>query len=137
MTQLDGYKTKQRDYILQFLIKNQEKHVTVDDVVDHLKSAGNPVGKATVYRYLDKLVGQGDVRKYLLEDSGACYQYNADQKSCAMHFHLKCVTCKKLIHLHCDFLNEIERHILTDHHFTIDPSRTVFYGQCENCKSQV
>lgn len=65
MAQSEGYKTKQRDHILQFLIENQSRHVTVDDVVDHLKQSGNPVGKATVYRYMDKLVNQGDVRKFL------------------------------------------------------------------------
>ena len=64
MAQSEGYKTKQRDHILQFLIENQSRHVTVDDVVDHLKQSGNPVGKATVYRYMDKLVNQGDVRKF-------------------------------------------------------------------------
>lgn len=58
MTQSGGYRTKQRDHILQFLIENQSRHVTVDDVVDHLKQSGNPVGKATVYRYMDKLVNQ-------------------------------------------------------------------------------
>ena len=35
MAQSEGYKTKQRDHILQFLIENQSRHVTVDDVVDH------------------------------------------------------------------------------------------------------
>ena len=45
MAQSEGYKTKQRDHILQFLIENQSRHVTVDDVVDHLKQSGNPVGK--------------------------------------------------------------------------------------------
>lgn len=136
MAQSEGYKTKQRDHILQFLIENQSRHVTVDDVVDHLKQSGNPVGKATVYRYMDKLVNQGDVRKFLLEDSSACYQYAANKEECAGHFHLKCITCKKLIHLNCDFMNGIEQHILKEHHFQVDSSRTVFYGQCEDCMKQ-
>lgn len=133
MIQTDGYKTKQRDLILQYLIDNKTNHVTVEDVVDHLKSTGTPVGKATVYRYLDKLVNQGDVRKYLLEDSGACYQYAANNDACAFHFHLKCVTCKKLIHLNCNTMSGIEQHILAHHNFKIDSSKTVFYGQCEDC----
>ena len=136
MTQSNEYKTKQRDHILQFLVENQTNHVTVDDVVDHLKSTGTPVGKATVYRYLDKLVAKGEVRKFLLEDAGACYQYAANAQACSVHFHLKCVTCKKLIHLNCNFMNGIEQHIFANHHFKIDSSRTVFYGQCEDCMKQ-
>ena len=103
MAQSEGYKTKQRDHILQFLIENQSRHVTVDDVVDHLKQSGNPVG---------------------------------NKEECAVHFHLKCITCKKLIHLNCDFMNGIEQHILKEHHFQVDSSRTVFYGQCEDCMKQ-
>lgn len=132
----EGYKTKQRDLILQFLIANQNRHVTAEDVADHLKQSGNPVGKATVYRYLDKLVAKGDVRKFLLESSGACYQYAPNSQACAAHFHLKCLRCKALIHLHCDFMSGIEHHILQEHRFQIDASRTVFYGFCADCQTQ-
>lgn len=43
-------------------------------MVDYLKSQGNGVGKSTVYRYLEKLVEEGKVRKYFLEEgAGACF----------------------------------------------------------------
>ena len=45
----------------------------------------------------------------------------------------KCEKCGKLIHLHCDELEEIQTHILKEHRFKMDPMRTVFYGLCENC----
>lgn len=89
MAQSEGYKTKQRDHILQFLIENQSRHVTVDDVVDHLKQSGNPVGKATVYRYMDKLVNQGDVRKFLLEDSSCMLSIRCKQRRMCSSFSFK------------------------------------------------
>ena len=136
MEQPHGYKTKQRDFILQFLMQNQNRHLTVDEVVDHLKQSGNPVGKATVYRYMDKLVNQGQVRKFLLEDTGACYQYTANKEACAAHFHLKCTVCKKLIHLNCEFMSGMEQHIFKKHQFQRDECRTVLYGRCSCCIAQ-
>ena len=54
----EQYKTKQREAILQYLIQNKNKHISVDNIVEHLKKAGDAVGKTTVYRYLDILVRQ-------------------------------------------------------------------------------
>lgn len=130
-----GYKTKQRDLILNYFKENNFKHVTADDVVAHLKMQGTSVGKSTVYRYLEKLVEQGIVRRYFIEEGqGACYQYAGDSKECHKHFHLKCVKCGKLIHIECNYLDEAEKHILKSHDFEIDNTKTVLYGRCENCK---
>lgn len=52
----EQYKTKQREAILQYLIQNKDKHINVDNIVEHLKKKGAAVGKTTVYRYLDVLV---------------------------------------------------------------------------------
>lgn len=52
----EQYKTKQRESILQYLIQNKDKHISVEDIVEHLKKKGEAVGKTTVYRYLDVLV---------------------------------------------------------------------------------
>lgn len=127
------YKTKQREFILDFLMENSEVHLTADDILTALKKDNVSVGKSTVYRYLDKLVEEGTVRKYIGEEGvSACYQYSASKK-CVNHFHLKCVRCNKLFHLECEYLDEIEQHILKHHKFNIDNSKTVFYGICENC----
>ena len=38
------YRTKQREVILNYLIKNKNRHVTVDEIIDHTKEMGSPVG---------------------------------------------------------------------------------------------
>ena len=84
-------------------------------------------------------VADGTVRKYLLETGdSACYEYVGERKqACAAHFHCKCEKCGTLIHLHCDELSEIGKHLYNEHHFKLDPKRTVFYGLCENCVNEV
>lgn len=131
----EGYKTRQRELLLQYLKQNKSIHVTVEDMADHLKGENNAVGKSTIYRYLDKLVSLGLVRKYYLEEgSGACYQYSGDQEDCRRHFHLKCIRCGQLFHVECPYLSEVDRHVLGHHQFLVDHTKTVLYGICHSCQ---
>lgn len=128
------YNTKQGESLLAFLIKNKDRHTSVQEIIGFLASEGTPMGTATIYRQLDKLVEEGLVRRYILDGkSGACYQYIGDADGCHEHYHLKCVCCGKLIHIDCDRLSDINRHIFEHHDFTVDSSQTVFYGKCAQC----
>ena len=132
-----GYKTRQREAILDYLIEHKDKHVTVNNISDHLEQEGARVGVTTIYRHLDKLFEQGLVRKYTVDGStSACFQYSNADGTCHEHYHLKCEKCGKLIHLHCDHAAEMCRHVFDEHGFSIDLYRTVFYGICKQCKER-
>lgn len=128
----EGYRTKQRQRILDCLTANSHRHITADDVAAFLRERGETVGKTTIYRYLEKLVDEGRVRKFTADGESACFQYISDG-ICARHFHLKCIGCGRLIHLECGYLSQLETHIYEEHHFTIHSGRTVFYGECADC----
>jgi Fur family ferric uptake transcriptional regulator len=137
MTAVTKYKTKQRDQILDCLIRNKDHHITAVEIITALKQGGNPVSKATVYRYLDKLVSQGIVRKYFIEEGkSACYQYIAKNEDCGEHYHLKCIECGQLIHVECKYLEELDSHVKFHHAFEVDHSKTVLYGCCSNCANE-
>jgi Fe2+/Zn2+ uptake regulation proteins len=132
MKESEGYKTKQRELILACIKNWKDNHFTADDIAIKLKETSNPVGKATVYRYLEKLTEQGAVRKYTLEEGeSACYQYR--EEDCPEHFHLKCKSCGILICAKCSFLDGLEKHIFEHHSFTVDSTKTVLYGICGAC----
>lgn len=132
-----SYNTKQRAIILSFLKENKTSHLTADEITSALLNGGFRVGKTTVYRYLDKLVENGQARKFLPPDGkSSCYQYVEDKEICAEHFHFKCDGCGKLFHTECDMLSNINKHINAEHNFFIDSSKTVFYGSCEKCLKQ-
>ncbi len=124
------YETKQKSVILDYLKNHSGEHTTAAGIVAGLKANGEKIGTATVYRRLDKLVDNGEVRKYIT-DKVACYQYTG--KECGNHFHLKCTKCDTLFHVDCDFLSELAPHILQHHNFKVDNYRTVMYGLCEKC----
>ena len=126
-----SYNTKQRQIILDFL-KENTGHITVSDIEKHLALEGKKVGTATIYRYLNKLLSEGIVRKFT-SDEGACYQYVENGK-CAHHYHFVCTECGKLLHVECSELDDIFSHISNEHSFNIDMSQTVFCGECEECR---
>lgn len=127
------YKTKQKENLIAFLIKNKDRHTNVQEISSYLAQEGSPVGTATIYRQLEKLVERGLVRKYVLDGkTGACFQYIGDN-SCREHFHLKCVCCGQLIHIDCNFLSGVNKHIFEHHGFTVNSTQTVFYGRCTEC----
>ena len=114
---------------------------SIQDIVERtlMESGHFDAAKAYIlYRQLDKLVESGVVRKFVIDGkTGACYQYIENEHECREHFHLKCISCGKLIHLNCDHLMSINKHIEEHHGFIIDPSQTVFYGRCADCSAGV
>lgn len=135
MARISNYNTKQRDLILEFLKQSQGEHVTADMILEYLAENGTPVGKATVYRYLDLLEKQEMVRKYQTDERRkACYQYVEDMATCRCHYHLKCLNCGKLFHITCNELDHVAEHMLKEHGFLVDESRTVYYGVCAKCR---
>ena len=131
------YNTKQRERILEYLKKNKHVNTTVDDILTYFKSSNEPIGKATVYRYLNNLVDESIVKKYMLEDKNcSCYQY-IEGKHCEEHYHLKCEKCDKIIHLECEEIEEIQKHISKEHNFQLDKNKTILYGLCGNCKNKL
>ncbi len=132
MTEIKGYKTKQRT-VIEALLKRNEGHLTVEEICKKLESTGENVGRTTVYRTLEKLEKEGIVRKYSAVGESCCYQYVKGERECNNHFHLKCEKCGKLIHLECSELDLISDHISEHHGFSVNPLKTVFYGVCEVC----
>ena len=129
-----GYKTKQRQAILDYLMENKDKHVTAASISEHLEKDGARVGTTTIYRHLDKLLEQGLVRKYMIDGTtSSCFQYADQQGKCKEHFHLKCSSCGKLIHTDCSLMRKIADHMRESHGFEVDCTKTLLYGTCSEC----
>lgn len=130
-----NYKTKQRDFLMDFVKSTKGNHFTVEDVKSYCDLKNVLIGTATIYRSLEKMISEHKINKYLIDEkSAACFEYvgeeNETQES---HFHLKCESCGKLIHLECHDLDEIKNHLLADHGFSLNSFKTVFYGKCKEC----
>jgi Fur family ferric uptake transcriptional regulator len=134
----NGYSTRQGRLLVDYLASLKGVHVTADDIAAYFRQEGRqPIGLTTIYRHLERLVHAGTVRKYLpAGGESACYQYMDSDEACAEHFHLKCEQCGRLIHLRCDLLDKIREHIKKEHRFRINVLKTVFYGECGDCRDR-
>ena len=129
-----GYQTKQKDSILQCLKEHSERAYSMDELVSMMERAGVNVGKTTVYRHVQRLVDNGQVRKFV-EPDGKCatFQYMEQHTHCCDHLHLKCVGCGKFIHLDCELMDSVNAHILSHHGFRVDNAKSLLFGLCEDC----
>ena len=57
------YKTKHKTELLTFLENNQDRHLTIQEIQKALKS----IPQATLYRLIDSLVENGQVKKYFID----------------------------------------------------------------------
>lgn len=139
MSKKAQYRTKQMKELLSYLESVQGQHVTVSDISGYFKDRGIPIGTTTIYRHLEKMIGQGSVVKYIVDEgSSACFEYLGEREQCAkpVCYHCKCEKCGKLIHLQCDEVMNLYQHMRKKHGFEMDPLRTVFYGTCEECREK-
>ena len=121
------YKTKQKELILN-IIKKQHREFSVKDIYDEVS---DNVGLTTVYRVINKLEEDNKIKK-IINNNDTYYLYleECDKDN---HFNLKCIRCGKLIHIDCDCINELSKHINNKHNFKIENNNLVINGICNKC----
>lgn len=132
-----NYRTKSRERILLFFQNHKEQIVSAANIHDFLKKEGKEVNLATIYRNLDKMTEDGVLMKYKdSHEDKAVYQYVGKHEKCHEHLHLQCVECGKVIHMECDFMNEIMEHLTLHHQFGLQCSKSILYGMCNSCRDE-
>lgn len=127
------YKTKQQMAILDCLKVHGKNYVTVVEIEKYLKEKNCSVGVTTIYRHLEKLEQDGVVARINVEkQQGACYQYVMEDENDDC-FYIECEKCGQVSRMECHHLAELYNHVNADHHFSINPKKTVFYGRCSKC----
>ena len=130
-----SYITRQQQAVLSCLSQRREEPLTVNDLAEALRQAGHPVGLATIYRQLEKLEAAGRVHKVHTEE-GAFFQYCPHTEADHGCFLLRCESCGRMVHLDCAHLEALYQHLEQQHHFHIDPRRTILTGKCQSCEEK-
>lgn len=124
---LKKYNTKQRSHIIDIFSSSPDKCFSARDVI----AATEGVGQATVYRTLSLLTDEGVLNRYR-GNGEDMFRLACDSKT-ECHIHMVCKNCGSMIHSDCSFIDEISRHLMTEHSFTLDTASTVIYGVCGSC----
>lgn len=130
-----NYETVSHKKIMEYLQKNAESLVRVNDIDRHLKEEEIEVNISTIYRYLNRLSKDGTVMKYVApKGEMSSFQYIGSQThNCKEHLHLQCVVCNRILHLECRFMEEISNHVMHHHGFALQCESSILYGVCEEC----
>lgn len=126
------YHTKQRELLFAYFYQNQTRSFTASELLQHFQGT---LSKATLYRTIERLCEKNEIKRFF-DQNQKCYeyQYNNQNDDCQMHLHLKCVSCNKLIHLHCSESLQLFRHIRQEHGFLVDQESSIIYGICPDCQ---
>ena len=128
------YNTKQKQTLINYFNKNINKHYTIKEIVENVSLY--KIGESTVYRLINKMTEEGTIRRFRGKGKNVLYQYVGDHRECDNHFHLKCTECGLLVHLDCEYIHSLNKHINEHHKFDIDSAQTIFYGVCSDCRKE-
>lgn len=128
-----GYKlTAQRECILGIIIKNRDKHLTVDEIYKYVYEENKTIGIATVYRTILLFEELGVLIKLIFDDRVIRYELSSfDEKH--THHHLICVKCNKIMEVKEDLLEELEKRVEMKYKFKILDHNLKILGICSKC----
>jgi Fur family ferric uptake transcriptional regulator len=118
--------TAPRVKILELLERNDEQHVSAEDVYKMLLAANEDIGLATVYRVLTQFEEAGLVEKHHFEDGYSVFELNKGKH----HDHIVCVTCGRVEEFVDDTIENRQKKIADDLGFKISEHELVIYGKC-------
>jgi Fur family ferric uptake transcriptional regulator len=123
--------TRQRAAILETLSR-QDDFRSAQQIHEQMKSAGETVGLATVYRNLQALARSGRLDLLVAGDGESLYRQCEDT---GHHHHLVCRECGRTVEFLAPKLESAMTAIAHDHGFTdVDHTLEVF-GLCGDCAS--
>ena len=105
------------------------KEVSAQELYDRVRRRHPYIGRATVFRSLDTLVGAGLAQR--LERPGHVSAYVWCQPG--HHHHLICTSCRSVEDLDEDAVAPLAQTIARQRGFRVDHATLDFYGQCRTC----
>src|SRR3954471_2798511 len=126
-----GKRSSKRDRVLQVFLR-QEGHVSADDLVEAVRREAPGIGRATVYRTLQWMVGAGMARKVDFGEGRSRFEPSYRHPR---HFHLICTTCHRSSEFLSSDVESLMDEIAGARHFTTAQQVVQIFGTCEECRT--
>ena len=120
--------TIQRALVLETVNKLQN-HATADEIYDAIISEHPNISRATVYRNLNLLAEEGEIRR--LEIPGGADHFD---HRCHDHLHVRCEKCGRVFDVDMEFVTGLEKGIHDSHGFAFTGYDILFHGVCPDCQ---
>jgi Fe2+ or Zn2+ uptake regulation protein len=120
--------TIQKQLVLDAVVK-LASHPTADDVYNQVVSMYPNISKGTVYRNLNSLAEDGQLRKISVPDSAD--RFDATTKP---HYHIKCIKCESFYDIEIPYINDIDNRVKSITGYALEGHDIVFKGTCPLCR---
>lgn len=121
--------TNQRQIIAECLASLN--HPTVEEIQICVSGIAPSINKATIYRTMNRMVEDGDIRRLVGQDGVYRYDTNNDR-----HFHICCEKCGALSDIHMPVLPPIDQDLPSECGFELTGYDIIFKGICPACRER-
>ncbi len=126
-----GYKlTAPRRAVIEVL-KSHNEHFSHDQILAEGRKICPKLGRATVYRTMELLVGLHLVRPLYLNDATQRFIV-----ATGGHHHFVCTECGAVIEFDDCIAEQMQHEFSQKYHFQIQSHLLEFWGICENCQQK-
>ncbi len=124
--------TRPRRLIAERLIEHASKgeDFTTDELWQELRQAEPRIGRATVFRAVEKLVDMGLLDRIEFADGTHHYRVCGGTH----HHHLTCTQCHRVLEIDMCLPHEQLAAIGKQTNFDIEGHSLTLFGRCENCR---
>jgi len=119
------------DRLVELAISGE--NFTIDELWQEMRELDARVGRATVYRSVEKLVTMGLLDRVDFADGTHLYRVCGENQH---HHHLTCTRCHLVVEV--DVCLPVDQLIAIGHktHFDIEGHSLTLFGLCESCRVQ-
>jgi Fur family ferric uptake transcriptional regulator len=126
-----GKRSSKRDRILEIFLR-QQGHLSADDLVDIVHREAPGIGRATVYRTLQWMVGAGVARKVDFGEGRSRFEPSYRHPR---HYHLICNSCHRSSEFLSSDIESLADEIAAARNFTATQQVVQIYGTCDDCRT--
>lgn len=127
-----GERVTQQRLIVADTLARAGRQLTAAQLYEQVRDRQPSLGRATVFRTVERLVDAGVARR--LELDGHVYAYVACQPE--HHHHLSCTSCGRVEEIPESWVKPIATRATERLGFEIDDARLDFYGRCRACQAR-
>ena len=120
--------TIQRDLVLE-AVNRLQCHATAEEIFQEVTREYPNISKGTVYRNLNQLSENGEIRKIQMPDSADRFDH-----LCHDHYHARCLKCNRVFDVDMEYIGDLEKRVRDAHGFAFSGHDLMFKGICPGCR---
>ena len=120
--------TVQRQIVLQTVLQMHD-HPTADNVYAAVAAEHPSISKATVYRNLNQLATQGEIRRVPVPNGADRFDFNTSE-----HYHVRCEKCGTVYDVHMPYMHNLLEEVEDASGVEVRRFDILFEGVCKSCR---